>query len=249
MKLKYIAFVFCVLIFCVSCSVDNDEIIPRDLQEYIAANSDSELNDVIAYAANADANLALTYIFYYPVDGATEIKYFETENATVDENNFANYTRKILAETAIFGGKLKRFSRSGAGESWCIVTYLTGGKLNRSAPIRLKNATNPTNWKNEVAIEYTTPLEPKFTWSDFGITDNDIYFQVLTDEENDFISGIYTRNNFFQYYDISDTDQDLVINTKNPPSLILDATYNFTLMALSKDNWVNLMIQKSFVVK
>jgi hypothetical protein len=249
MKLKYIVSVFCVFIFFLACSEDNDITTPRDLQEYRDANANRTLNNVIACAANADANLALTYIFYYPVDGATEIKYFETKNITADKNDFSNYKREILAETAVFGGKLKRFSRPGADESWCIVTYLTDGNLHISEPIRLKNATNPTSWQNEVAIEYPATLEPKFTWSDFGIIDNDIYFQVLTDEENDFISGIYTRNNFFQYYDTSNTDQNLVINTKTPPELVLGATYNFTLMAISEDNWVNSMIQKSFVVQ
>lgn len=249
MKLKYIVSVVCISLFFFCCSEDNDRITPRNLQEYIAANANRELDNVIAYGANADANLALSYIFYYPVDGATEIKYFETDSIAVDEKDFSNYRREILAENNIFGGKLNRFSRAGSDESWCIVTYLTAGKLHKSAPIRLKNATNPTSWQSEVTIEYSVTLEPKFTWSDFGITDNVTYFQVLSDEEDDFISGIHTENNSFQYYDISNTDQNLVMNTTIPPDLVLGATYNFTLMGISADNWVNLIIESSFVAQ
>jgi hypothetical protein len=113
----------------------------------------------------------------------------------------------------------------------------------------LKNVNTQTIWKEEVTIDYPTTLEPKFTWSDFGIKDNNIYFQVLSDAENAFISGIYTRENFFQYYYTSNTDENLVINTTIPQSLVLGNTYNFTLMAVSEDNWVNLIIQKSFVAQ
>lgn len=249
MKLKCFLQVICVLIFFFSCSEDNDITVSRNLQEYIAANASRELDTVIAFGANADANLGLSYIFYYPRESATEIKYFETDSTSVNETDFSNYKREILSETDVFGGKLKRFSRPSSEEAWCIVTYFTAGKLHTSQPIRLKNATNPTTWEEEVTIEYPTTLEPKFTWSDFGIIDNDIYFQVLTDEEDAFISGIYTRDNFFRYYDTSNTDQNLVINTTTPPALLADNTYNFTLMALSKDNWVNLVIQKSFVAQ
>jgi hypothetical protein len=249
MNLKHFLQVICISIFFFSCSEDNDITVPRNLQEYIAANASRELDTVLAFGANADANLGLSYIFYYPTEGATEIKYFETDSTSVNETDFSNYKREILSETDVFGGKLKRFSRSSSEEAWCVVTYFTAGKLHTSQPIRLKNATNPTTWEEEVTIEYPTTLEPKFTWSDFGIIDNDIYFQVLTDEEDAFISGIYTRDNFFQYYDTSNTDQNLVINTTPPPALVVGNTYNFTLMAISKDNWVNLVIQNSFVAQ
>jgi hypothetical protein len=239
--------IFLMLFF--SCSEDNDITTPRNLQEYIAANSNRELDNVIACAANADANLALSYVFYYPIEGASEVRYYEADSLNIDENDFSNYKREILSELAIFGGKLNRFSRSSSEESWCIVTYLTDGKFHKSSPIKLKNATSPTTWETAVTIEYPNTLAPKFTWSDFGILDNDIYLQVVSDEADDFISGIYTREHFFQYYDISNTDQNFVLNTETPQDLVLGDTYNFTLMAVSEDNWVNLIIQKTFIVE
>lgn len=248
MNAKRFLFVFCCSIFFFSCSEDSDITTPRNLQEYITANSNREVDEVIACAANADANLALSYIFYYPIAGASEIRYYETDGVeAIDENDFSNYRRKILSETDVFGGKLSRFSRSSDTEAWCIVTFLTSGKLHKSNPIRLKNATNPTIWKEEVSIEYPTSLKPKFSWSDFGITDNKIYFQVIADADTDFMSGTYTYDAFFQYNNFSNVV--LNINTTTPADLVLDTTYNFTLMAVSEDNWVNLVIQKSFVAE
>lgn len=234
-------------VFLFSCSEDNDITTPRNLKEYIEANSNREIDNVIACAANADGNLDLSYIFYYPIDGSSEVRYYEADSLNVDENDFSNYRRKILTETTVFGDKLSRISRTASEESWCIVTYLTDGKLHKSNPIRLKNATNPTVWEDEVEVDQSETLEPKFTWSDFNITDNDIYFQVISDEDDDFISGTYTTDNYFQFYDTSNVV--LNINTTTPIDLILDETYNFTLMAVSEDNWVNLVIQKSFVAE
>jgi hypothetical protein len=65
--------------------------------------------------------------------------------------------------------------------------------------------------------------------------------------DGDFISGTYTYDNYFEYNITSNVV--LNINTIMPENLVLDTTYNFTLMAVSEDNWVNLVIQKSFVAK
>ena len=246
MRIKQL-FLLLFLIVIFSCSEDNDFTTTRNLQEYIDANSNREIDNVIACAANADGNSSLSYIFYYPIEGATDIRYYEADGLNIDKNDFSNYKKEVLTSTDLFGGKLQRFSRTNSEESWCIVTYLTDGKLHKSNPIRLKNATNLTTWTDEVTIENPSTLEPKFTWSDFGITDNAIYFQVISDADNAFISGTYTYDNYFQFYDTNNVV--LNITTETPQNLVLDSSYNFTLMAVSEDNWVNLVIQKSFVAQ
>ena len=246
MRIKQL-FILLFLGIIFSCSEDNDITTPRNLQEYIDANSNREIDNVIACAANADGNSSLSYIFYYPIEGATDIRYYEADGLNIDKNDFSNYKKEVLTSTDLFGGKLQRFSRTNSEESWCIVTYLTDGKLHKSNPIRLKNATNLTTWTDEVTIENPSTLEPKFTWSDFGITDNAIYFQVISDADNAFISGTYTYDNYFQFYNTNNVV--LNITTETPQNLVLDSSYNFTLMAVSEDNWVNLVIQKSFVAQ
>ncbi|OBY63699.1 hypothetical protein LPB301_12945 [Polaribacter reichenbachii] len=230
-----------------SCSEDNDITTPRNLEEYINANTNRELDEVIACAASEDNNTSLTNIFYYPIEGATEIKYFETESTDVDEKDFSNYRRELLTSSDVFGGKLEKFSRSDSEEAWCIVTFLTNGKLHKSNPIRLKNETSSTIWEEEVTIDQTESTMPKFTWSEFGTTDNAIFFQVISDEDDEFISGTYTYDNYFQFYDTSNVV--LNINTVTPENLVVDNTYSFTLMAVSEDNWVNLVIQNQFTAQ
>ena len=247
-KKKYLVLI-AVLVFCISCSEDNDITTPRNLQEYIAtiANHDN-LGNVIACAANADGNPSLTYIFYYPEEGATDIRYYEADSlAIADETDFTNYRKQLLTNEEVFGGKLERFSRSDSEENWSIITYILDGQLHISSPIRLKNATNATSWEEEVTIDNSESLEPIFTWSDFGSTGNAIYFQVISDEDDVFVSGTYTNDNYFQYYDTSNVV--LNINTETPTDLVLEDTYNFTLMAVSEDNWVNLVIQNEFVAQ
>ncbi len=236
---------FSVVLF--SCTEDNDVTVPRNLQEYIETISDNNLGEVIACAANQNGNSNLTYIFYYPEEGATDIRYYETDSLNVDINNFSNYRRKSLTIENVFGGKLQRFSRTNSDENWGLVTYVVNGKLHKSNPIRLKNKTKPTGWTNQVTIEYTETTKPKFTWSDFGITDNAIYFNVISEvEESRFISGTYTYDKYFQYF--NDSNVVLNINTpKTPENLVEDTEYVFTMMAVSADNWVNTIIQESFI--
>jgi hypothetical protein len=245
--LKIVFKLIFLLVVLNSCSENEKVLNSNNLQEYINENNNRAIDEVIACAANANGDTGLTYVFYYPIEGASEIKYFETETLSVDKNDFSNYNRIKLDITDVFGGKLQRFSRTNPEESWCIVTYLTNGKLHKSNPIRIKNKTKPTLWKEEVAIEYPKSLEPKFIWSDFNITDNAIYFQVISDKKNNFISGTYTYDNFFQFYNINNVV--LNINTSTPSDLTLDTSYNFTLMAVSEDNWVNLVLQKPFVTQ
>ena len=246
MQIRTLFYLF-IFMSLVSCSEDNDIIVPRNLQEYIDANTNRELDNVIACAASANGSTSSSYIFYYPIDGATEVRYYEAEDTSIDENDFSNYRRELLTEENIFGGKLNRFLRSNSEESWCIVTYFTEGKLHKSNPIRLKNQTKSTEWVDEVVIEYPQTLTPKFTWIDGTFTDSNIYFQVISDADDDFISGTYTEEKIFQFYDISNVV--LNINTETPEALILDEEYNFTMMGVSEDNWVNLVIQKSFIVE
>lgn len=247
MKLKYILLVISFSVLFFSCSEDNDINTPRNLQEYIDTLSSTDFGEVIACAANANGNTSLSYIFYYPETGATDIRYYEAEGLENDPNDFSKYRRNELAISDVFGGKLQRFSRSAETENWCLVTYMLNGKLHKSNPIRLKNATSPTVWDDEVTIEYSSLLEPKFTWSNLGTTNNAIYFQVISEKDNDeFISGTYTYDSYFQYFDDAN-----VVNNINvpliPADLEIDVEYVFTMMGVSTDNWVNLVIEESFV--
>ena len=75
------------------------------------------------------------------------------------------------------------------------------------------------------------------------IPENVIYFQVISDTDNNLISGTYTIEKNFTFYDLD----NVVFNITDPnanPTLEPNKTYNFTLMGVSEDNWVNLFMEK-----
>ena len=76
---------------------------------------------------------------------------------------------------------------------------------------------------------------------------NVIYFQVISDANNTLISGTYTIDKWFQYYNLANIVLNITIGT--PPNLIPSDEYNFTLMGVSEDNWVNLVVEKSFIAQ
>jgi len=247
MRNKLFLIVVLFLFVLMNSCTDDDIKTYQNLQEYINVNTRLVLDEVIACAASDNDNSAISYIFYYPVPEATEIQYFETLNTTVDENDYTLYKPVIYDKQPVFNGYLERFVRNSTNEVWCIVTYKTDGKLHKSNPIRLKHQTKPTEWTNTVSVDFTKSKMPKFTWNDGAVAENAIYFQVVTDQNNDLLSATYTYDKWFQYYDLNNVVLNVTRNT--PPDLIVDNTYGFTLMGVSEDNWVNLVIQKPFVAE
>ena len=67
---------------------------------------------------------------------------------------------------------------------------------------------------------------------------------MVTDAQNNLLSGTYTYEKLFTYYNL----ENVVLNVtrENPPSLLSNNSYSFTMMGVSLDNWVNLVIQKDF---
>lgn len=239
---KIIVFGFSLLFF--SCTKEKAIVNPDNLQEYLNLNSGLGIDEVVACAASAEFDATTSYVFYYPIIGATEIQYFETENSTVNESDFSNYHRIELTKEGVFNGYLERFVRVNAKETWSIVTYKANGKIHKSNPIRLKHQSKATEWITNVDIDYTQNTSPKFSWQDGAVKENAIYFQVVTDENNNLLSGTYTYDKWFQYYSLDNVV--LNITRETPPILKLNHEYNFVMMGVSLDNWVNFVIINKF---
>tara|TARA_R110002073_G_scaffold89852_6_gene212497 strand:+ start:17857 stop:18594 length:738 start_codon:yes stop_codon:yes gene_type:complete len=245
MRIRAIFFLLLILSFT---SCDNEEGAQSAvLSQVLAFYSDFQLDEVIACAASKENDNSTSYIYYYPIPGATNIQYFETDSVDLISDNYNNYYEVKLPEENVFGGYLKRFVRSGDEEVYCIVTFQVDGKFHKSNPIRLKNRTKPTEYSSTVAIDQTQSLMPLFSWEDGQFLDTAIYFQVLSDANNDFISGTYTTEKSFQYYKLSNVVLD--INRTVPQDLILNQQYNFSMLAVSLDNWVNLVIETPFIAQ
>ena len=229
--------------------VIQETFIPRNLEEYLEVQSTKTVEFATAFAASASASESLSYIYYYPLVGASDMRYYETEGTSVDENDFSKYIRKMLTDGAVLGAKFRRYSRTDTDECWSIVTYVIGDILYKSDPIKIKIDEKPTEWFTDenVTIDPTERLKPKFTWTDGTYDDSVQYLQVFTDSSSDFLSGSFTTDKTFQYSDFTNTISNF--NTETPPELILDDEYKLTVMGISADNWVNSMIQQSFIAE
>ncbi len=235
-----------ILIIVVSCSSDNDSVAAiNTLGDYVSGRT-IESGAVIACAASeGNTNAVLTFL--YPEEGATNIQYFETEDETVVNSNFENYKRIGLESNPFFNGYLRFFRTTPSVEKWIVITYELDGEVKLSNPIRTKQLVKSTVWNDDVTINQEEALMPKFSWVTNAIGDTAIYFQVLSDTENNLISGTYTNENLFQYYNTSNVVLNITQGT--PPALVSNTNYNFTLMDVSLDNWVNLVVQKSFITE
>lgn len=89
---------------------------------------------------------------------------------------------------------------------------------------------------------------PLFSWENDLVGDNAIYFQIVSDINDTVLSATYTFESNFQYYNTS----NVVLNVTEgiPPDFMVNEAYNFTLMDVSEDNWVNVLtLNESFIVE
>jgi len=233
---------FILFVITVSCSSDleNQDVTLKDA----LMDKTSVVDNVIACAASNE-NDDLVSVFFYPREGASNIRYYETENLNVSKNDYDQYYRLDIASFDVFNGYLKKFELAVSEEKWVIVSFEEAGKTHLSNPIRLKHLTKPTEYASEnVKVDSFDAGMPLFTWEDGEYTDTKIYFQVVSDAADNLISGTYTYENSFQYYDLKNVV--LNITEGNPLALKIDEKHNFTLMGVSEDNWVNLFSEIEF---
>ncbi|MDO5978152.1 hypothetical protein [Flavivirga spongiicola] len=227
-----------------SCSSDRDDE-PLSLASYLEGRV-FEVGAVIACAAS-DHDTKDILTFYYPKEGALNIRYYETTNTQVDNSDFSNYTQILLKNDPFFNGYLGKFTQKASVEKWILVTFELDGEVKISNPIRSKQISKPTVWNDAVTVNQSQAGMPDFLWEDNAYGDNAIYFQVVSDAQNNLLSGTYTYENRFQYYNTSHVV--LNVTTQTPPALVSDNEYNFTLMDVSEDNWVNWVVLKTFKIE
>jgi len=235
--------------FLMGCSSEETDAIENDLPENSLAETiegrEIALSSVIACAGSAEDTSAVR-VYLYPRPQATDIRYFETPNANIDPNNFDNYYELQPPRQGLFNNFLQFFEVSPDTEKWAIITFEEAGTLNVSNPIRLKHRTRPTEYlpENVSVTNAIQELNPQFSWVDGTLEDTIIYFQVVSTEQGDLLSGTYTLDRNFQFYVLDNVV--LNITEEAPPDLELGVGYRFTLLAVSEDNWVNLFSEISF---
>lgn len=234
------------------CSCVNDDIEPIVLNPQSRLSTDIEgrfhqLDAVVACAAGDSLNSDLIRVYYYPEEGAQNVKFYETNSPDVDPNDFFNYLSLDIEDAPFFGGTLRQFERLFSSEQYIIVTYEVNDSIKISTPIRTKNNSLPTEWINTIEIDQQQSTMPLFNWNVASEENNAIFFEVVSDSNDDFLSGTYTYDSEFQYYNLS----NVVFNITNgtPPDLIVGNDYAITVMDVSIDNWVNQVINSPFTAE
>ena len=228
-----------------SCSTDAENRLALTLDSALASK-EVVLDNVIACAASNEED-DLISVFFYPRPGSTNFRYFETEDETFNKNDFENYMPVEFPIRDVFNGFLKKFEATASNEKWVIVAFDEDDKTHLSNPIRLKQNTKPTEYISQnVTVESGTNM-PNFTWQEGKYDDTKIYFHVVSDLSNTLLSGTYTFERSFQYYNL----ENVVLNVtqRAPPTLKSGEGYNFTLLGVSEDNWVNLFSELPFQVE
>lgn len=224
------------------------------LGSYVASSPLPSSDQLIA-CAGGGANDLVTHpeapvsIYYYPIAGAGFFRYYETSNITQNPDNLDFYNEVVLDDAPFFNGYLRRFRNIPIPqEKWARVTFETGDSLHVSNAIRLKYPVLPTTYDSSKVTVELNGVNPTFSWPDHNNSLDVIYFQVVSDRNDNLISGTYTFDKTFTFYDLS----NVVLNIRDvspAPSLDIGEPYKFTLMTVSSDNWVNLISERNFIVE
>lgn len=212
-----------------------------ELEQFISENQGRSEDFLIACAAgNMEEFMGSTErpisIFYYNVDGAsTATLYVKSEEGRKDE--LCYYSKADEVPETLFNGRMGRFAVSkDFTDKWVIVTYTTGSTYHVSDPILLRADTHPTvDISNKILIA-GDPLQPDINWHAEGVRGNVIYFSLISNAANDFVSGVYTEEKEWSFYDLS----NVVLNVTPTidPTLDSQDSYVYTNMGVGEDNWV-----------
>jgi len=215
------------------------------LADLVAVNT-VQIDNVIACASGSE-NPNETIAYVYPRPGASDLRYFETTDATVDKNDFKLYTPVDIETEDFFNGFLKTFTIQSQVEKWVIISFSENGDLHISNPIRLKHQSQNTVFTDAIAIDQSQEGMPLFSWENITNEEDAIYFQVVSDMNTDLLSGTYTFDSSFRYHELDNVV--LNITQETPPDLVIDDPYGFLVMGVSEDNWVNVLGQRAFVAQ
>jgi len=174
----YLSLIFVLL----SCNKELEPLEAQTLADYIEANASLELADLVACAGGKESGLLgsvanPTDVMFYPIEGATDFRYFEAQNVA-DSSNFSKYIEKDMNSEPILNGYLWKFNNEPfAGERMGVVTYKTPGKLHVCTPIRQKTNIKPTEVNPDLASIQENGLTPSFTWTD-GLIDENVILRI-----------------------------------------------------------------------
>jgi len=219
------------------------------LQEYIESNDQWTPHDELIACALTNEGASEVQTLFYPRPFSTNFKVFRTEDLSGDPDDLTQFYETEETPRFIFNNYMGSYDSDINGpEHFVRVSYVSNDSLWYSKTITLKSNSEPTLEDDVINIDFSTSLNPIFTWEDNSTGDNIIYFHVIEDQRGDAIMGVYTENRMFQYYMLD----NVVLNVTRPglvPSLEIGQVYTYHLLGVDRENWVNLYLSRDFIVE
>ena len=229
----------------------------QDLRSFLQGNNLTEQRDsLIACAFSGDhaflpaglgADARILAYSYFP-EG--EFFYFHSTDRTAPSDNLSHYVfRRPLGARSVADGFFEVLPMvqpaAGAFERVMVVRVI-GGTAYLSNTIFLKGTDVRTaSFSGQLDMTAAAGGNPSFAWpGEPG--DNVIYFQLLTDGNDRVVSGTYTTEPRFTFYETI----NVVLNVSpgTPPTSLpaSGGPYRMTVMGVGENNWVNFMRDVGF---
>lgn len=178
------------------------------------------------------------FLYFHSTDrvaASSDLEHY-TYRSALDTRNVARDFFEVLPMAQPPTGTFERM----------IVARVIEDKIYLSNTIFIKGVDELTaSFPGGLAIENEPQGIPRFTWPE-SPGDNVIYFQLLTDGNDQVISGTYTVEPEFTYYQ---TDNVVLNVSPGVPPTSLPATngpYRMTVMGVGANNWVNFIRDVEF---
>lgn len=229
----------------------------QSLSSFIRSNNLTEQADsLIACAFSGDhaflpqglgADVRILSYSYFP-EG--DFLYFHSTDRVAASSDLSHYIyRRALGARNVASGFFEAIPMvqpaAGTFERMIVVRVIEG-RIYLSNTIFIKGIDELTaSFSGDLAIEDEPQGTPRFIWPE-SPGDNVIYFQLLTDGNDQVVSGTYTVEPEFTYYQ---TDNVVLNVSPGTPPTSLPATngpFRMTVMGVGANNWVNFIRDVDF---
>lgn len=185
------------------------------------------------------------YIHFLHEGGASNYRFFETEDIDVDPMDYSAYKEVKGAPTeGIFNGFMQVLKLKESHDRWGILTYSLGDSLRLSSPVEIKAIDRETQTLGNFLEIDEDGDTPTFSWSDGSFQESDYFVFVLTNEAGEAISSGRLNEKAWTFYNASALAENLLASPE--PLLELEKAYSFTVFGVTASGWMNIMVTKSF---
>jgi hypothetical protein len=188
-------------------------------------------------------------VFYLPPENSTEYKYFESDKYNINVNDLTTFYEKKLESIAEFSGSFIRFLHPSLDfPRWARISCKKNGQILISNAFMINTMSDSTKYcPGLLAFDFDRPTQPLFSWYNDTIPGTSMYLQLLSGADQEIISGTFTTDHYFQFYDLSNVIRN--IHDVTPlPVLTKGQICTFTLMGLGPDYWVEMMSDTTFMI-